>query len=41
MPNGMGKYVYTNGDMYEGPFKNGIQHGIGRYFTKSGSIIEA
>ena len=26
--NGFGKYIFKNGDYYEGNYKNGIHHGI-------------
>jgi len=29
--NGTGKYVYSDGDIYEGEFENNYRHGFGRY----------
>ena len=32
--NGKGKYIYTNGDKYEGDFKDNKKHGIGKLIYK-------
>jgi hypothetical protein len=32
--NGDGKYLYANGDRYEGSFVTNNKHGIGRFTTK-------
>eukprot|EP01084_Bolivina_argentea_P031252 57841_1 len=36
--NGIGKMIWTNGDVYEGEWKNGKRDGYGRYMYKSGNI---
>ena len=33
---GKGKYLYENGDIYEGDWKNNKMHGYGQYRTPSG-----
>ena len=35
--NGKGKYVYANGDIYEGDFVNGKREGQGTYTNKYGN----
>ena len=35
---GFGKYYYTNGDYYEGQWKNGYKHGKGKVFYENGTI---
>lgn len=34
------KIIYNNGEVYEGEFLNGKQHGFGRFTFESGVIIE-
>lgn len=36
-PEGVGVYTYSNGDRYEGEFKNGKKHGNGVYTFASGT----
>ena len=38
--NGFGVYNYSNGDRYEGLFKNGKWNGKGKYYYKNGDIYE-
>jgi hypothetical protein len=38
--NGYGKYIYGNGGVYEGNFKNGYEHGFGRINFNSGAKYE-
>ncbi|PRP85687.1 hypothetical protein PROFUN_06521 [Planoprotostelium fungivorum] len=33
---GQGKYTFTNGDVYEGDFKNGLFHGVGMFKRDNG-----
>jgi len=35
---GNGKIKFTNGDWYEGEFKNGKRDGFGTYFYPNGKI---
>ena len=35
---GYGEYIWENGEYYEGPFKNGLRHGKGKYFYSNGKI---
>ena len=35
---GMGKYIYENGDYYIGQFSNGSKRGKGREYYKNGKI---
>ena len=35
-PNGQGKFLYGNDDIYEGGFENGLQNGYGEYTWKAG-----
>lgn len=35
VPHGRGTIVFTNGDKYEGPFKDGNMHGLDAVFTRS------
>jgi len=37
---GKGKYVFPNGDVYEGDYLNGIPHGKGRYTFLNGEVFE-
>ena len=34
---GEGQYTYENGDIYKGPFVDGLRHGIGILITKGES----
>jgi hypothetical protein len=36
---GCGRYVYANGDMYEGRFVAGKRHGYGMYHYKVGTRV--
>ena len=36
---GNGKLTFPSGRIYEGPFVNGLQHGIGKY-TKRGKTVD-
>ena len=36
----LGTYTYTDGDIYEGEFKDGKRHGKGKYTFKNGDIYE-
>ena len=38
--NGKGLYKWTDGDSYEGQFKNGYRHGVGTYIFPSGNSYE-
>lgn len=39
LPNGVGKYIWANGDYYDGHWKNGKKHGRGFYFNaKEGKL---
>ena len=29
---GKGKYIYADGEVYEGNYKNGLKHGFGKIF---------
>ena len=37
---GYGKYIYGNGDRYEGNFIDGSKEGQGKVYWKSGEIFE-
>jgi hypothetical protein len=37
---GKGKYVYINGDVYEGDYKNGKKEGKGKYVFVNGNVYE-
>jgi len=37
---GKGKFVFSNGDSYEGQWKNNLMHGRGKYITVEGDIYE-
>jgi hypothetical protein len=37
MPNGQGKLTWPNGDFYEGMFRNGKRHGLGKRINMDGS----
>ncbi len=37
MPNGQGKMIWPNGDIYEGLFRNGKRHGLGKRINMDGS----
>jgi hypothetical protein len=37
---GFGKYSFSNGNIYEGEWKNGQKHGYGTFFWKSGQRFE-
>ena len=39
-PNGKGKMVYASGAEYEGDWKNGLYHGVGRFKYRTGSVYE-
>ena len=39
MKDGFGKYIYENGDYYEGKWKNYLRNGVGKLFNKNGEII--
>lgn len=35
---GIGRYTFSNGDVYEGEWKNGVREGKGiKYYKKSGN----
>lgn len=34
MANGLGKLVFAEGEIYEGEFKDDMQHGEGKYIAK-------
>ena len=34
----MGKEIFSNGDRYQGQYKNGMFHGEGEYFLKNGTF---
>lgn len=36
---GKGKYIYANGDVYEGNFVNGLKNGEGNFYDKDGITI--
>ena len=38
VPYGFGSAYYTNGDIYEGEFKNGYRHGQGKFIGSNGEI---
>lgn len=40
VPVGVGKIIYTSGDVYEGDFVNGTRHGQGKYTWVSGNVYE-
>jgi hypothetical protein len=40
VPNGKGTYVYTNGTVYDGEWKNGNKHGKGKESFKTGDVYE-
>ena len=40
IPNGVGKIVYTSGDVYEGNFFNGDRHGKGKYTWTNGNVYD-
>ena len=37
---GFGIYHYSNGDVYEGDWKNNMQHGRGKYYFTDGFTYE-
>ena len=37
---GYGKYVWKNGNFYEGSFRDGKRHGYGKYVYANGAIYE-
>merc|ERR1712137_1380929 len=39
-PHGIGKMIFTNGDVYEGNFVNGLRHGYGVYVDYKGNRYE-
>ncbi|KAI9070473.1 hypothetical protein K1719_047563 [Acacia pycnantha] len=40
MPEGMGKYVWSDGCVYEGEWRRGMRHGIGKLQWSSGAVYE-
>ena len=38
LKNGDGKYYFPSGDYYEGQFKNGKLHGLGKFIKQDGSF---
>jgi len=40
LKHGRGKYVYSNGDRYEGGWQDDAKHGQGKYFYDDGSVYE-
>ena len=39
MPEGNGKFIEKEGEYYIGEFKNGLKHGKGKEYRKSGVLI--
>ena len=39
LPEGIGLYVYLNGDKYEGNFDNDIENGEGKLTKQNGEVI--
>lgn len=39
-PSGWGRYVFADGDIYEGDWKDGLRHGYGKQWYKDGRIYE-
>ena len=39
LPDGTGKMIYEEGDYYIGEFKEGLQHGKGKYYSNKGRLI--
>ncbi|MBC8173071.1 MAG: hypothetical protein H7X71_04115, partial [Chitinophagales bacterium] len=37
---GFGTLTFSNGDRYEGAFKNNLRHGFGTFYFKDGIIQE-
>ena len=40
MPNGIGTFYYSNGEIYDGEWKDGKAYGWGVYKCPSGEIYE-
>lgn len=40
MKNGEGRYIFKNGDIYEGKWVNNMRHGEGRIITPKGDVKE-
>ena len=38
--NGIGKYIWSNGKIYEGEWKNGVPNGVGKLYFSNGDIYE-
>lgn len=38
--NGLGSFVYSDGDYYVGQWRNGQRHGYGRYYYDNGDVYE-
>lgn len=36
---GIGKYIFNNGNIYEGTFNNGLRHGAGKMTWVNGKIF--
>ena len=36
--NGIGRFTYKNGDVYDGEWVNGLKHGTGEYISAEGDI---
>ena len=37
MANGKGRLIHSNGNMYEGQWKNDLAHGYGKYLSLNGA----
>jgi hypothetical protein len=40
MKHGEGKFVHTNGDIYEGMWENDLKHGVGKYVYRNGNVYK-
>ena len=40
MPNGMGRLIYPDGNLYHGTFLKGVPHGEGRFISNQGWYYE-